>query len=93
MKNLKTSKKVFIAGHNGMVGSAIYYQLEKDPEIEIIKKSREELDLTNQSAVKEFLEKEKPKEVYLAAAKVGGIWLIVNILQILYPKTYLFNLM
>ncbi len=73
MRILDNSKKVFVAGHNGMVGSAISYQLEKDPEIQIIKKSRDELDLTNQSSVREFFENEKPKEVYLAAAKVGGI--------------------
>ena len=73
MKNSNFSKRIFVAGHNGMVGSAISNQLEKDPGIEIIKKSRDELDLTNQSAVREFFEIETPSEVYLAAAKVGGI--------------------
>ncbi len=73
MKNLNESKRIFVAGHNGMVGSAISNQLEKDPKIKIIKRSRDELDLTNQSAVKDFFHNEKPNEVYLAAAKVGGI--------------------
>ena len=73
MKNLNESKRIFVAGHNGMVGSAISYQLEKDPKIKIIKRSRDELDLTNQSAVKDFFHNEKPNEVYLAAARVGGI--------------------
>tara|TARA_B100000401_G_scaffold406964_1_gene322846 strand:- start:2041 stop:3024 length:984 start_codon:yes stop_codon:yes gene_type:complete len=73
MKNLNDAKKIFVAGHNGMVGSAISHQLEKDPGNKIIKKSRNQLDLTNQSAVRDFFQNEKPNEVYLAAAKVGGI--------------------
>ena len=67
-------KKIFIAGHNGMVGSAILRNIEKNKNCKIIIKSRKELDLTNQKSVSEFFEKEKPNEVYIAAAKVGGIF-------------------
>lgn len=66
-------KKIFVAGHRGMVGSAICRQLQKKSEVEIITRTREELDLCDQSAVHEFMKSEKPDEVILAAAKVGGI--------------------
>ena len=67
-------KKVFIAGHNGMVGSAICRILSKNPLIEIVVKSKKELNLTNQKNVFDFLQDQKPSEVILAAAKVGGIY-------------------
>lgn len=66
-------KKVFIAGHNGMVGSAIFKQLAKDNNVEIIVRTRKELDLLNQSQVYDFFQSKKIDEIYLAAAKVGGI--------------------
>lgn len=66
-------KKIFVAGHNGMVGSAIVRQLEKQPDVELVLRSRKELDLLSQSAVAEFFATENIDEVYLAAAKVGGI--------------------
>ncbi|EMI5490986.1 GDP-L-fucose synthase [Providencia stuartii] len=66
-------KTVFVAGHNGMVGSAIVRQLQNRSDIELITQSRSELDLTNQAAVDLFFKKNKIDEVYLAAAKVGGI--------------------
>lgn len=65
--------KVFIAGHNGMVGSAIWRNLEAKGYANLIGKSSKELDLRNQLAVAEFFEQEKPEYVFLAAAKVGGI--------------------
>jgi len=67
--------KIYIAGHNGMVGSAIMRQLilYSHNQDSIITRTHKELDLTNQLAVKDFFEKEKPEQVYLAAAKVGGI--------------------
>jgi GDP-L-fucose synthase len=65
--------KIYIAGHKGMVGSAIARQLKADPENIIIQRTHAELDLTNQCAVDDFLEKEKPEQIYLSAAKVGGI--------------------
>ena len=66
-------KKIFVAGHRGMVGSAICRQLQKQADVEIITRTRDELDLCNQSAVHAFMKSEKPDEVILAAAKVGGI--------------------
>lgn len=65
--------KIFIAGHNGMVGSAIIKYLISQGFDNIITRSHKELDLTNQSAVEDFFSNEKPNQVYLAAAKVGGI--------------------
>ena len=68
-----TKKRIFIAGHNGMVGSAIIRQLQQDSTNIIIIASRNELDLTNQQAVNQFFTDNKIEQVYLAAAKVGGI--------------------
>lgn len=70
---MTSKKRVFVAGHRGMVGSAIVRNLEKRNDVELILVDRNSLDLTNQQAVKEFMENSKPDEVYLAAAKVGGI--------------------
>ena len=67
-------KKVFVAGHRGMVGSAICRQLQKQADVGIITRTRNELDLCDQSAVQQFIKLEKPDEVILAAAKVGGIY-------------------
>ena len=66
-------KKVFVAGHRGMVGSAICRQLQKKSDTEIITRNRDELNLCDQLAVYEFMKSEKPDEVIIAAAKVGGI--------------------
>ena len=66
--------KIYVAGHAGMVGSAIVRQLEKQGYTNIVFRSRYELDLTNQNAVRDFFQSEKPDQVYLAAAKVGGIY-------------------
>ena len=66
-------KKIFVAGHRGMVGSAICRRLRKMLDVEIITCNRDELDLCNQRAVHEFMQSEKLDEVILAAAKVGGI--------------------
>jgi GDP-L-fucose synthase len=66
--------KVFIAGHNGMVGKALVRALAAPGEHQLITRTREELDLTNQAAVKAFFEAEQIDQVYLAAAKVGGIY-------------------
>ena len=65
--------KIFVAGHRGMVGSAIVRNLQSRGYINIITRTRAELDLTDQQAVDAFFESEKPHQVYLAAAKVGGI--------------------
>jgi len=66
--------KIYVAGHNGMVGSAILRILEKKKDAHIIVKRRAELDLTNQASVQDFFAKEKPDQVYIASAKVGGIY-------------------
>ncbi|HHY0327353.1 TPA: GDP-L-fucose synthase [Vibrio cholerae] len=66
-------KRIFVAGHNGMVGSAIVRQLSARDDVEIITRSRSELDLVNQAAVNQFFAAERIDQVYLAAAKVGGI--------------------
>ena len=62
-------KKIFVAGHRGMVGSAICRQLQKQSDVEIIMRTRDDLDLCDQSAVHKFMKSEKPEEVILAAAK------------------------
>lgn len=67
------SPKIYIAGHRGMVGSAIVRQLKVLGHDNFVTRTHSELDLTNQAAVNNFFEKEKPEQVYLAAAKVGGI--------------------
>jgi len=66
--------KVYVAGHRGMVGSAIVRQLQAAGSNKIVTRTHAELDLKNQAAVQAFFEKEKPDQVYLAAAKVGGIY-------------------
>ncbi len=65
--------KVYVAGHKGMVGSAIVRALNAQGNSSIVTRTHLELDLTNQSAVNAFFSHEKPDQVYLAAAKVGGI--------------------
>lgn len=70
---MNPSSKIYIAGHNGLVGSAIQRKLASDGYANLITQSRKTLDLLDQSAVKAFFEKEKPEYVFLAAAKVGGI--------------------
>ena len=66
--------KIYVAGHRGMVGSAIVRNLEAKGFTNIVTRTHAELDLTNQAAVQAFFESEKPEQVYLAAAKVGGIY-------------------
>ncbi|MFT6408007.1 MAG: GDP-L-fucose synthase [Arenicella sp.] len=66
-------KRVFVAGHQGMVGSALLRLLELDPEVELITRTHAELDLISQAQVEAFFASEALDEVYLAAAKVGGI--------------------
>ncbi len=70
---MRKDSKIFIAGHRGMVGSAIMRELQNQGYSNIIVKTRAELDLLNQQAVADFFAQEKPEFVFLAAAKVGGI--------------------
>ena len=69
-----TDDKIYIAGHRGMVGSAILRALEARDKKEIITRTHSGLDLTDQAAVRRFFQEERPSQVYLAAAKVGGIY-------------------
>lgn len=66
-------KQIFVAGHNGMVGSAICRKLRQNADYDVITAPRESLDLTNQAQVVDFFKQNKFDEVYLAAARVGGI--------------------
>ena len=85
---MKYTKRVFVAGHRGMVGSAIVRQLKQE-NIELILRDRHALDLLNQQAVFDFFQAEQIDEVYLAAAKVGGIVANNN-----YPAEFIYeNLM
>lgn len=66
-------ERIYIAGHRGMVGSAIVRELTRKGYTDLVVRTHRELDLTNQVAVRHFFETEKPTQVYFAAAKVGGI--------------------
>jgi len=70
---MEKDAKIYVAGHNGLVGSAIMRKLTQDGFTNIITKTRKELDLTNQTDVRTFFAQERPEYVFLAAAKVGGI--------------------
>ena len=83
-KNLNS--KIFVAGHRGMVGSAIVRHLNRLGYTNIITKGHEHLDLTNQQATKNFFESERPDQVYLAAAMVGGIQA-----NNMYPADFIYN--
>jgi GDP-L-fucose synthase len=70
---MEKHEKIYIAGHKGMVGSAMLRKLQKEGYTNIVVRTSKELDLTNQQAVADFFAQEKPAYVFLAAAKVGGI--------------------
>lgn len=70
---MKTEEKIFVAGHRGMVGSAVRRELERNGFHNLVLRTSSELDLRDTAAVKAFFEAEKPDYVFLAAAKVGGI--------------------
>ncbi len=70
---MEQNAKIFVAGHRGMVGSAIVRELENQGYHNLILRTHKELDLTRQDQVEDFFEKEQPEYVFLAAAKVGGI--------------------
>ena len=71
---INKNSKIFVAGHNGLVGSAIVRKLKKKGYNKIITINKSKLDLTNQNKVYNFLKKKKPKFIFIAAAKVGGIY-------------------
>ena len=70
---MNLNDKIYVAGHKGLVGSAIVRQLESRGFVNLLMRSHKELDLTNQAQVQDFFQEEKPDYVILAAAKVGGI--------------------
>ncbi|MBC8059730.1 MAG: NAD-dependent epimerase/dehydratase family protein, partial [Clostridiaceae bacterium] len=70
---MNKDSKIYVAGHRGLVGSAIVRNLQEKGYANIIKKSHSELDLTDQQAVRNFFRLERPEYIFLAAAKVGGI--------------------
>jgi GDP-L-fucose synthase len=78
--------KIYVAGHRGMVGSAIVRVLQQKGNREIVTRSHEDLDLTNQNEVRSFFATERPHQVYLAAAKVGGIHANST-----YPAEFIYN--
>lgn len=80
-------QRIFIAGHRGMVGSAIVRQLEQRGNVELVLRNRDELNLLDSKAVQEFFAVERIDQVYLAAAKVGGLSPITRILLISFMKT------
>ncbi len=82
----KLQEKIYVAGHRGMVGSAIVRELECKGYSNIVYRTHKELDLTNQAEVKQFFATEKPDQVYLAAAKVGGIHS-----NSIYPAEFIYN--
>ena len=83
---MQKDAKIFVAGHKGLVGSAILKGLQADGYTNIITRTHSELDLCNQQEVNDFFEKEKPQYVFLAAAKVGGIGANAN-----YPADFIYQ--
>ena len=83
---INLNSKIYIAGHRGLVGSAIFRQLKKKGYKKILTADKSKLDLTNQSKVYNFLKKKKPKFIFIAAAKVGGIYSNSN-----YPAEFIHN--
>jgi len=70
---MNKDSRIYIAGHRGMVGSAIFRKLEAEGYTDLITRTRDQLDLTRQTETEEFFKQEKPEYVFLAAARVGGI--------------------
>ncbi len=83
---MNKNSKIFIAGHTGLVGSAIYRKLKAEGYINLLTRSHRELDLIRQEKVQSFFESEKPEYVFLAAARVGGILANKS-----YPAEFLYN--
>lgn len=73
MSGMEAGARIFVAGHRGLVGSALLRRLEAEPGVEVLVRTRAEVDLTRQDQVEAFFAAERPTHVFLAAAKVGGI--------------------
>ena len=78
--------RIFVAGHQGMVGSALLRQLSKQADITLLLAPRSELDLTDRATVQAYMQLHKPDQVYLAAAKVGGIHANIE-----YPAEFIYQ--
>jgi len=90
--NLEKDARIYVAGHRGLVGSAIWRALEKDGFTNVIGRTRAELDLLDANAVRNFYAKERPEFVFVAAAKVGGILANNNLpAQFLYENLQIQN--
>lgn len=83
---MEKSSKIYVAGSHGLVGSAILRNLQKNGYHNVVVRSHKELDLRCQDSVNQFFELEKPEYVFLAAAKVGGIWANNN-----YPAEFIYD--
>lgn len=83
---MQANSKIYVAGHRGLVGSAIVRKLKAKGYNNILGRTSQELDLRDQSSVKRFFEEEQPEYVYLAAAKVGGI-----LANSTYPAQFLYD--
>lgn len=83
---MKKDSKIYVAGHRGLVGSALVRKLQSDGYDNLVLRTHAELDLLNQAAVADFFSKEKPEYVFLAAAKVGGI-----LANNTYPAQYIYE--
>jgi GDP-L-fucose synthase len=83
---MEKNAKVFVAGHRGLVGSALIRKLNEKGFVNLVQRTRSELDLTDQGAVDNFFKTEKPEYVFLAAAKVGGIYANNT-----YPAEFIFS--
>jgi GDP-L-fucose synthase len=82
-----TKQRIFVAGHRGMVGSAIVRQLEQRGDVEVIVRTRDELNLLDGKAVQDFFANQRIDQVYLAAAKVGGI-----VANNTYPADFIYEI-
>src|SRR5436190_18659491 len=71
---MNKDSRIFVAGHHGLVGSAIHRRLQSDACASILTRTRAQLDLRNQAGVEEFFRSERPEFVFLSAARVGGIY-------------------
>ena len=83
---MELDSRIYVAGHRGLVGSAIHRRLEKEGYANITRRTRRELDLERQAQVESFFQKQRPEYVFLAAAKVGGIWANNNL-----PAEFIYN--
>ena len=83
---MNKDSRIYIAGHTGLVGSSLYRKMEAEGYTNLITRTHAELDLERQADVEGFFEKEKPEYVFLAAAKVGGIWANTT-----YPAEFIYN--